>query len=401
MVKKRFLGLRIVSLTAIIALWATNLTAQDKLTITGAVTGLADGEKVYLVGHVPVMKNPFHWKDSTTVKNGAFRFEIQQPEVANYKLTYKGTSSASKVFGPANVEISGTAADWKDLHFTVTENPADDDLQLFEAEVAEPINKRRQALENSGKPLQEKYMKAYEAKDEDAMKAMERESMMAYDEYERLRVADYDRWFTNHPKSLANMFILQEIVVTKESPVAAAEKWFQQSSKELHESRVGQQIAARIQQIKAISKGAVALDFSLPDTQGKPYSLSDLRGKYVFLDFWASWCGPCRGENPRVLAAYNKYKDHAKGFTVVGVSLDKNHDEWMKAIDEDGMPWLQLSDLTGFETPSAVLYEVGGIPDNYLIDPNGVIVASNLRGAALEDKLDEILGQEGLSNTGR
>ncbi|GHE29856.1 TlpA disulfide reductase family protein [Sphingobacterium griseoflavum] len=397
--KKTVLDLRLLIITAISAVWATNLTAQDKLTITGSVGGLVDGEKVYLMGHVPVMKNAFHSKDSTTVKDGAFRFEIQQPEVAHYKLSYKGENSASTVLGPATAAVSGTAADWKNLQFAVTQNPAGDDLKLFEREVTEPINKRMQVLESGSEELNEKYMKAYEAKDKEAMASMERESMNAYREYERLRLADYDRWFANHPNSLANMLILKDIVLTKESPIERAEGWFQQSSKRLRESQVGQQIAARMKQIKGISEGAVAPDFTLPDTEGKEYSLSDFKGKYVFLDFWASWCGPCRGENPNVLAAYNKYKDHEKGFTVLGISLDKSRDEWIKAIEEDGMPWTQLSELTGFKTPSVALYEIAGIPDNYLIDPNGIIVASNLRGAALEEKLDEILGQEGLTDT--
>lgn len=135
------------------------------------------------------------------------------------------------------------------------------------------------------------------------------------------------------------------------------------------------------------------MDFSQNDVNNRPVKLSDFRGKYVLLDFWASWCGPCRQENPNVVKAYKTYKD--KNFTVLGVSLDQpgKKQDWLQAIEKDGLTWTQLSDLQGWKNAASTLYGVRGIPANFLIDPQGKIVGKDLRGAALEKKLGELLGK--------
>ena len=159
----------------------------------------------------------------------------------------------------------------------------------------------------------------------------------------------------------------------------------------IQNSSNGKAFKEALEKLKLTSIGAIAPDFTQNDPLGKPVSLSSFKGKYVLLDFWASWCGPCRQENPNVVKAYNQYKN--KNFTVLGVSLDKPNDKvaWLKAIKDDGLTWNHVSDLKFWGNEAAVLYKVTSIPQNYLIDPNGKIIAKDLRGEELEQTLAKLL----------
>lgn len=150
-----------------------------------------------------------------------------------------------------------------------------------------------------------------------------------------------------------------------------------------------QQIESMISRMEKVQVGSIAPDFTLPDPEGNPISLSSLRGKYVLIDFWASWCPDCRKENPNIVTAWEKYKD--KNFAILGVSLDRNKDQWLAAIEKDKLTWTHVSDLKYWSSEAAVLYCIRWIPMSYLLDPEGKILAIGLEGEALQNKLEELL----------
>lgn len=159
--------------------------------------------------------------------------------------------------------------------------------------------------------------------------------------------------------------------------------------KSMPDSKYAQEFIGRVDNMRTLSVGQVAPEIALPTPEGDTVKLSSLRGKYVLIDFWAAWCRPCRMENPNVVRMYNKYNE--KGFEVFGVSLDRKKEDWVAAIAQDGLTWTHVSDLAYFNSEAARIYNIQAIPATYLVGPDGKIIAKNLRGASLEQKLEEVL----------
>jgi len=200
-----------------------------------------------------------------------------------------------------------------------------------------------------------------------------------------------DKFIKDKPKSIVAPFILT-VTYSFNEDIVRLEDRYKLLDEKIKKTDAGTQLQAFIEESKIGAIGTEAMDFSQPDTKGTPVSLSSFRGKYVLVDFWASWCRPCRLENPNVVENYKKF--NTKNFTVLGVSLDRpgQKESWVNAIKEDGLTWTNISDLQFWSNSAALLYKVKGIPQNFLIDPQGKIVAKNLRGPALEAKLCELLG---------
>ncbi|GAA4314788.1 hypothetical protein GCM10023143_25780 [Compostibacter hankyongensis] len=201
------------------------------------------------------------------------------------------------------------------------------------------------------------------------------------------RVAVYLKFVRTHPDSQASGDALR--VIQSEISWRELESLYQGLSEEVRNSKPCRNIPYTIAAGKRTDIGRPAPDFTLADVKGDSVKLSSLRGKYVLLDFWASWCKPCRAENPYILKAYRHFKD--RGFTVLGVSRDEDSEKWKAAVREDGMPWQNTIDRQPWEKSVIWLYGVYPIPDNFLIDPSGKIIARDLRGDDLEKKLAEVM----------
>lgn len=211
--------------------------------------------------------------------------------------------------------------------------------------------------------------------------------MSTYNAIASQTITQVKQLIRNNPPSIAAIVAAGALDPDKE--FAFLKQLHQQLAELYPDSEYVLDFGKRLEEISKTVIGQPAPEIALPDPEGKEIRLSSLRGKYVLIDFWASWCGPCRRENPNVVRIYNRFKD--KDFEILGVSLDRDKEQWLKAIKEDGLHWIHVSDLKFWQSAVVPLYRIQGIPMTVLVDKNGIIIDKNLRGQALEERLAELL----------
>lgn len=366
-------------ITLAFAFLTCSLAAQQiSYNIDGKIGNVNTQKKVYLQYRID---NKIV-TDSSMIKNGIFSFrgKIEEPLEARLILDHTGKGL-----------IRSNMRDLKEIYLeqgVIVVNTPD---SMFKATVkGGVVNTEAAKYAGIVAPISAKidgFFKKNQSEEDTKEKREAAEKQ--YDEFKKEWKQAGNKFINENPDS----YISLDVIKSNSGSVPdlnEIEPLFNSLSARIRLSKAGKEYAAKIEKLKTTAIGAVAPDFEQSTPDGKSVKLSDFKGKYVLLDFWASWCGPCRKENPNVVAAYNQYKD--KGFTVLGVSLDNKSakDAWVNAIAKDGLTWIQVSDLNGWQNAAAQLYSVQAIPQNFLIDPQGKIIAKNLRSEELNKKMEEI-----------
>ena len=361
---------KFVYLFAVGAMSLAACSSDPAYKISGTIENVADGEYVYLS---EAKGREMVKLDSAVVTAGAFTFEGRQDEVVNRYITYTPKEGR----GP-RVDFfleNGNIAVVMGENASVTGTPNNDIYQAYKTEAA-VLNKEMRALYEQTKA---------EGVSEEQKAEIEKQ-------YEELDAKLTDLTFQTIDANITNPVGIH--LWPGNSYSMELEQLQALAAKVPAEYQSNERIAKLLSRIEVLAKTAVGqkfTDFTLPDTEGNPMTLSNIiaKNKYTLIDFWASWCGPCRREMPNVVAAYKEY--NKKGFGIVGVSLDSDAEAWKKAIKDMGMTWDHMSDVKGWQCEGAALYGVNSIPATVLVAQDGTIIARNLRGEAIKEKLAELL----------
>jgi thiol-disulfide isomerase/thioredoxin len=355
---------------------------KGQFLLTGEIKNVPD-QKIYLEQLYFSQKNP-EVVDTAEIKNGKFIVKATAPEQGFYRLRLEKDKGAF-IFINDRSDLT-LSADFKTLSMkTVSFNSgASNLLKNFIISTDDQLT----LLQDKATVLQQ----YPEASKKDSV------YNVLMNEYQE-KASSYTKYLLNYIDSSSNPIVaLFAVGYTREIDPTLLEKPLNSLAKRFASNESVNTMVAQYKQVMAQAnqkqseqpqQGKAAPEITMQTPEGTSFSLSSLKGKYVLVDFWASWCGPCRGENPNIVKAYNTYKD--KNFTVLGVSLDKDKQAWINAIQKDGLNWPQISDLKQWNSEAVSLYGFDGIPYNVLVDPQGNIIATELRGEALQSKLAEIL----------
>jgi len=345
-------------------------SAKDQFSIKGSIAGVETG-KVYLLKLVGEQPQSI---DTADIVDGKFTFKGKM-EIPDIRILRLDDQSYFATFFLDNANITVTANKDSLRTTKIIGSPTHDIFKIFISEM-EKLNK-------DGMALQEKYQNAMATNNTDvAQKA----------EIDLKAMIENNKVYTkNFVKEHSNSVVSAYITLYQLSSQIDGSELDSITSKfapEISNSEYVVKLKELVLEQKKTAIGAQAPDFTMNDTEGKPVQLSSLKGKIVLVDFWASWCGPCRQENPNVVKLYQQY--HDKGFEILGVSLDRTKEDWLKGIKDDNLTWIHVSDLQYWQNAAARLYGVNAIPQSFLLDKDGKIIGKGLRGEQLANKMMEL-----------